>query len=194
MSSWANRRACSNKHAMAWGVTSAGVMPLRAKAVSVTIICSGRIPEAAAMAVTASLEDVGRTSSTRYHKGSDRRAVACARCFARSICAALASFQTACVDAADAAFDAGFFFRGGRFVLVVVPAPALDAFVGLALDDDAFLVGFAVVPVEGAAAEPAAGAGAGAAAAAAAGPAAVGGFAGALVDIVCGGEEDSDIR
>jgi hypothetical protein len=130
------------------------------------------------MADTASLE-MGRTSSTRYHKGSDLRAAACARCFARSICAALASFQTACVDAADAAFDAGFFFRGGRFVLVVVPAPAPDALVGLALDDDAFLVGLAV-EVEGAA-EPAAGAGA-----AAAGPAAVGGFVGALVDIVGG--------
>jgi hypothetical protein len=130
------------------------------------------------MAVAASLEDgVGRTSSTRYHKGSDRRAAACARCFARSICAALASFQTACVDAAEAAFDAGFFFRGGRLVLAVVPAPAPDALVGLALDDDAFLVGL-VAPVEGAA-EPAAGAGA----AAAAGPAAVGGFAGAGVDI-----------
>jgi hypothetical protein len=164
---------------MAWGVTSAGVMPLRAKAVSVTMICSGRIPDVAAMAVTASLEDgVGRTSSTRYHKGSDRRAAACARCFARSICAALASFQTAWVDAAEVALVAGFFFRGGRLALAVVPAPAPDALVALALDDDAFLVGL-FAPVEGAPAEPAAGAGAGAAA----GPAAVGGFAGALVDI-----------
>lgn len=128
-----------------------------------------------AVLVFASLE-IGRTSSTRYHKGSDLRAAACARCFARSICAALASFQTACVDAADAAFEAGFFFRGGRLGLAVVPAPVPDALVGLALDD-AFLVGLAV---EGAAAA-AAGAGA-----AAAGPAAaaVGGFAGPLVGIL----------
>jgi hypothetical protein len=79
----------------------------------------------------------------------------------------------AAVDAADAALEAGFFFRAGRFGLAWVPA-APEALVALGLED--FLVLAPVADAAGAGAPDVPGA-------PLAGAGAVGGFAGALLDM-----------
>ena len=98
INSVATRRACSMRQTMAWGVTSdRWYPPAWDKARSTRAICSGKT--LLGMCVWGVLDDAdavggggsSKTSSIRYHSGSDLRCCASKRCCAKSIRAVAAS-------------------------------------------------------------------------------------------------------